>query len=288
MANKNGAIFDTDKSCTSIISQDYNIVNMNTQNGYVKIYRSILEWEWFTDVNTCQLFLYCLLKANHKDNRYKGILIKRGQFLTSLNSLSEDTGLTISNIRTSLKKLILTQELTQASQSRYSIITVNNYDEYQENSMNFDKQIACKSQANDMLLTTNNNDKNDKNEKNDNIYFSEKNKIDPFINPIKDYFCKEYLKIFNNKARLSNQMSLRLIELNSEIEDFKETIPIVLNKLKNIKFTYSDNSTHKPSLTWLLTGDNYFKVLEGQFDKQENDSEKFYREMKAREQIGEI
>lgn len=33
---------------------------------YVKISRKILEWEWYTDINTKVLFLHILLKANWK------------------------------------------------------------------------------------------------------------------------------------------------------------------------------------------------------------------------------
>ena len=260
------------------------MIEENLQNGYVKIYRSMLNWEWFKDINTTHLFIYCLIKANFQEKNYQGIKINRGQFMTSYDKMCAETGLSKSKIRTAIKHLILTQELTQTSHKQYSIITVNNYNDYQKDNINFSTPLTYQSHTFDTPLTSTNNEKNDNKEKNEkNTYlYNEKTKIDPYINPIKNYFIQEYQKIFNNKARLSNQMCNRLIELNSEIEDFKETIPIVLRKFKEIKFKYADNTTHKASLSWLLQNDNYFKVLDGQFDKQKNDMEEFYSEMNKR------
>ena len=72
---------------------------------YVKISRKILEWEWYTDANTKVLFLHILLKANWKDGRFQGIEVPRGSFVTSLQNLAAETGLTVRNVRTALKHL---------------------------------------------------------------------------------------------------------------------------------------------------------------------------------------
>ena len=77
---------------------------------YVKISRKILEWEWYTDANTKVLFLHILLKANWKDGRFQGIEVPRGSFVTSLQNLAAETGLTVRNVRTALKHLENTGE----------------------------------------------------------------------------------------------------------------------------------------------------------------------------------
>ena len=38
--------------------------------GWVKLHRKFLEWEWYDKSETVHLFLHCLLKANHKDKSY--------------------------------------------------------------------------------------------------------------------------------------------------------------------------------------------------------------------------
>lgn len=132
-------------------------------SGYIKLYRSLLDWEWYSDLNVCRLFLYCLLRANHKTEKWQGIVINAGQFVTSYENLSIETGLSVRQIRTALNKLKTTGELTNKTTSRYSMITIKNWDLYQANDKQNDKQATNKRQANDKQATTNNNEKNEKN-----------------------------------------------------------------------------------------------------------------------------
>ncbi len=60
-------------------------------SDYIKLSRKILDWDWYTDVNTCHLFLHMLLKANWKDGRFEGIEVPRGSLVTSTNKLSKET-----------------------------------------------------------------------------------------------------------------------------------------------------------------------------------------------------
>lgn len=99
--------------------------------GYIYLHKKILEWEWYKDVNTKSLFIHCLLKANYVDKDWKGLTIKRGQFFTSLENLSFELGLSVKEIRTSLKKLEKTQELGKQGASNGTMITVCKYEDYQ-------------------------------------------------------------------------------------------------------------------------------------------------------------
>ena len=100
-------------------------------NGFVKIHRSIIEWEWYDDHNTTRVFLHCLFMANWKDQRYRGKLIKRGTFVTGLAVFAEQVGLSIQNVRTSFSRLKSTHELTIKTSPQGSVIEVVNYDKYQ-------------------------------------------------------------------------------------------------------------------------------------------------------------
>lgn len=122
--------------------------------GYVKEYRSIMEWEWYTDYKTAHLFRHCIYKANYEPKKWRGIDIGVGQFVTSLAHLAEETGLSIQNVRTSLKKLKSTQELTYETTSQNTIITINNYNKYQESNTLSNKQLTNNQQAINKQLTT--------------------------------------------------------------------------------------------------------------------------------------
>ena len=77
---------------------------------FIKLNRKILEWGWFSDVCTRDVFIYCLLKANWKPGKWHGIEYKRGEFITSLPTISEDLGFSMMNVRTALKHLKSTGE----------------------------------------------------------------------------------------------------------------------------------------------------------------------------------
>ena len=172
--------------------QNYNIrafsliKDKNMTQGFITLHRKMIEWEWFTDINTTHLFLYCLLRANHENKKWRGIEIERGSFITSLEHTSKDTGLTVRQVRTALDKLKSTGELTSQSTSQYSIISIKNYNLYQDYDKQIDKRMTSERQTNDKRATTNNNDNNDNNDNNIVIGAEKKFKI-PTVEEIKSY-----------------------------------------------------------------------------------------------------
>ena len=127
---------------------------MAEQSTFVKLDRNILRWGWYRDSATKAVFLHLLLTANVKPGKFKDIVVKRGQVVTSLKHLSQETGLSVSKVRTALEHLNLTQEITQQSTNLYTLITLTNYALYQDKptskitneSQTNHKQIANKSQ----------------------------------------------------------------------------------------------------------------------------------------------
>lgn len=99
--------------------------------GYIKLWRSLLKWEWYSDVNASRLFIHLLLTANYEDTTWREETIHRGQRLTSVAKLSEETGLTAKEVRTALSKLTRTNELTIRTTNKFSVITVEKYDFFQ-------------------------------------------------------------------------------------------------------------------------------------------------------------
>lgn len=104
---------------------------MVNQQGWIKLHRQILEWEWYSDNNCFRLFLHLLLKANHKEKRFKGIELKVGSIVTSRDLLARETGLSSQQIRTALNKLISTNEITSVTSSQGTIIQIVSYEKYQ-------------------------------------------------------------------------------------------------------------------------------------------------------------
>ncbi len=98
------------------------------EHGFIKLHRSILDWRWYKDVNTCHLFTHLQLMANYTSGDFRTHTLKRGQLITSLKHLSEQTGLTVQQVRTALNHLKSTNDITINSTSKYTMITINNYE----------------------------------------------------------------------------------------------------------------------------------------------------------------
>lgn len=124
--------------------------------GWVKIHRELLQWEWFGKPEMVQLFLYLLLKANCEEKQWQGITIMRGQLITTNSAIRKDLQLSEQQIRTIIKRLISTGEITYKSTNKYVIITICNYDRYQcgniaineQDNEQFNNQITIKQRAN--------------------------------------------------------------------------------------------------------------------------------------------
>lgn len=109
-------------------------------NGWIKLHRKIIDWEWFSTNDMLKFFLYLILKANHKDSKFQGHIIKRGQLIIGRKKLAETLNLSEQSIRTCITRLKSTSEITIKSTNKFSIITVCKYELYQSD--NNDNQPA--------------------------------------------------------------------------------------------------------------------------------------------------
>lgn len=169
-------------------------------SGWIKIHRKFLDWQWFNKSEAVHLFVYMLLKANHKDGKWQGIDIKRGQFVSSLGNISSATGVSIQTIRTILKKLEKTNEIMLKSTSQFTLVTICKYDSYQDEEEETNKPITNNQQTTNKRLTTN---KNEKNNKKDNL-------IDYplLLNHINNTLGRQF-KVINEKVKGSFKARLK-------------------------------------------------------------------------------
>ncbi len=128
---------------------------MESKNTFIKLNRKILDWEWYKDANTFKLFIHLLLTANVKDKKWQGIIVKRGELITSIPNLSKSTGLSAQEVRTAIKHLILTGEITDSSSPRFRIISIKNYGKYQDVNRQTNRQLTdCQQTPNRQLTAT--------------------------------------------------------------------------------------------------------------------------------------
>lgn len=205
--------------------------------GWVKIHRKLLDWEWYKDNNVKIVFLHLLLVANHKEQKWKGKTILRGQKLTSIEHLAEETNLTIMQVRTALKKLKLTNEITIKTTNKNTLITIEKYNDYQIMNDENNNEITNKQQTNNKQITTNKNDKNIKNEKNvtttvDDSCVDGLQEIIEFYNKNIGLITPYGIEILSDYAKEMSK-DLIILAMKKSVEANKRTIQYIKGILNN-------------------------------------------------------
>ncbi len=101
------------------------------ENGWIKLHRKLLGWEWYDDIPTTRLFLHLLLTVNIKDDNWHGVSVPRGSRITSTAVLSKETHLSEQQVKTALRHLTKTHEITKHSTRNFTLISIVRFHDYQ-------------------------------------------------------------------------------------------------------------------------------------------------------------
>lgn len=216
---------------------------MEDNKGFVKLYRSMLTWEWYDDINVKILFLHLILTANYEDKKWRGKVIKRGQRVVSVKKLSEELGITVRQVRTAIDKLVMTNDLTNSKFAECNVLTLVNYDKYQTvtNEMTnvgqtSDKRLTNRWQTSDKSMTTTKEYKEREEYKEYKEIKKEEKKKQPSESPfdkIENEKLKQVLSDFKDmrkamkKPMTEKAEQLLLDKLNNLSKDEAEQIKIV-------------------------------------------------------------
>lgn len=234
--------------------------------GYISLHRQIQDnWVWKDrPFSKGQAWIDLLLLANHEDNKVpvesKIISVKRGERLTSILWLSERWGWSRKKVSNFLNILTKQGQITQNRTSKYTLITIDNYDLYQD--VEHQKNITGTSKEHHG--NTNNNDNNDNNDNKD---------ICPY---------KEIQNLFNNVCvslpkvqKLTNSRKDKLKTRWNEMPDI-ERWKLLFETVEEIPFLKGENKDGwTATFDWLVVNDkNYLKVLEGNYKSKKVKGEK--------------
>lgn len=176
------------------------------EQGWVKLHRKFINWEWYDEPNVKSVFIDLILNANHQASAWHGHEIEKGSFVTSVADIAARNGLTTQQVRSALTKLEKTGEISKKSTNKNTLIIVLGYAKYQdlfvEEQQTNNKQITNKQQTNNKQTTNSLYNKNEKNEENEkNIYKREpyKDSTDmyisaPTLDEVKRYIRDNSLK----------------------------------------------------------------------------------------------
>ena len=129
---------------------------MNT--GWIKIYRSLLYWEWADVPEMVALWVRLIIRATHEDSQWHGVTISRGQLVTTTAKLAAESGLSPQQVRTCLDRLKASNQINTQTTNKYTIITICKYEAYQETEttekQTNGKQTTRKQQTNNTQATS--------------------------------------------------------------------------------------------------------------------------------------
>ena len=128
-----------------------------TNRGFVKLPRNLLDWRWYGNNNTRLVYFDLLLRAEWSEREFLGITLKRGQVAVTVSALAANNHLTIQQTKTALNNLKSTGEITINATTKFSVITLNFYDELQEINKPDNQQTTTAAAQNQQTLSSENN-----------------------------------------------------------------------------------------------------------------------------------
>ncbi len=214
---------------------------MENCGGFIKLFRQILDWEWYDDLPTCRLFIHLLLRANYAERNWHGQTIERGSCITSYATLASETGLSQEQVKRALKNLTKTGEIKRIATNKNTVICVVKYADFQGFGFEYNEQTTSKEQAenkqktneqqtNNKQTTTNKEIKNKRNKESKNIYTSlpEDKNITEIVETVIQMLNVETDKKdgegFSPRAKINVELISALIHEGYTVNDLKTVI----------------------------------------------------------------
>lgn len=146
--------------------------NNTKNNGWIALYRKMLDNPITSKPDYLSVWIHLLLMANHHKTSFiwnnKKQILEKGQLLTGLKVLSKKTGVAQGSVYRILKYLENEKQIEQQKTTKFTVITIVNWDRYQGNGNQNEKQMKNRLKTDEKQMKTYNNDNNVNND--DNIY----------------------------------------------------------------------------------------------------------------------
>ncbi len=140
-------------------------------DGWVSLFRSLLTSDVFADAQVLKVFIWCLLRANHSARAVttttgRGstvVQLAPGQFIFGAHAAAEQLAMPKTSVQRRIEKLVAMGTIKIDSGSHYSIVTVCNWETYQNNDNESGQATGNQRVGNGQPMGTNNNKNNNNN-----------------------------------------------------------------------------------------------------------------------------
>ena len=171
--------------------------------GYVKLHRKLLENVMVTkDSDHLSVWIYLLLNATHKEvsTLFKGkkIVLQSGELITGIMSIATKLKINKDKVQRILKSFEKDNQIKQQMSNKNRLITILNWNLYQNNDSKNDKQMINKCETNDkQMINKRNSNESDKQNVELNV---EEN---PFVSK-ENYMSQKIIDKQNDKQMINN------------------------------------------------------------------------------------
>lgn len=128
--------------------------------SYIKLFRKLLKSPIFENEKALKIWIWCLLKATHTDRQQlvgqQIVDLKKGDFVFGRNKASEELKMNESTIYKYIKLLEKLQMISIKSNNKFSVVSIEKWEEYQIEDLKNNNKITTKEQQSN----TNKNVKN--------------------------------------------------------------------------------------------------------------------------------
>ena len=219
--------------------------------GWIKLHRKIMSNPIWQNPYHFKLWSYCLMKASHKEHEQmvgnQIVKLSPGEFVTGRTSLADDLnrGMKPKERQSELswwrylKMLEKLEMLNIKSTTKYSVVSIAKWSEYQLDEQQTEQQMNSKCTTDEQQMNTNKNVKNGKNAKN------EKKE--------KDNSPKQAYDESSIYFQLANLLFQKILENNPEhkqpnLQKWANTVRLMMERdnrtEKQIKYLINWSQTH--------------------------------------------
>ncbi|MPM63435.1 hypothetical protein SDC9_110315 [bioreactor metagenome] len=194
--------------------------------GWIKLYRKLMDSPIFENERLLKVFIYCLLKSSHQERNavigLQTIELKKGQFVFGRKKAAAELNIPESTVWRHMKLLEKMNVLILESNNKWTVVTVGNWEKYQGVDNDSEQQMDNKRTTDEQQMDTDKNVKNVKNKDNSQKSTKRIYDVDSIHYQLAEYLFEE-MKKNNPEARKPDfHKWANDIRLMMEIDNRKE------------------------------------------------------------------
>lgn len=201
----------------------------------------------YQDGTIMRVYLHLLLNASYKRNFYKHVrdnkeyTIERGQLIIGRKKLAAELNISEHKVRDTLSKLVSTNKITTVNEKFFTIVTINEYDKFNQNDNSCGTELSSKSATTNIVITN----------------------VITYYNTL----CSKNL----GKARLntSPKRAKIIAQFWDVMEQDENNVKDYFTIVSQSDFLMGKNDRNwKPDFDWLMQHQNIEKVLGGRYNNK--------------------